>query len=69
MTLRNDGPSPVTAQSRVFRWSQIDGQDNLQSSRDIVVSPPAVLLAPGVTQVIRVVQNRALPSQGKRPSA
>ena len=39
-TLRNDGDRPLNAQIRVFRWSQVNGQDKLEPTEDVVASPP-----------------------------
>lgn len=56
LTLHNDGREPVTIQSRVFRWLQQNGAEQLQRTSDVVVSPPAVRLEPGASQKIRVVR-------------
>ncbi|TSE02762.1 molecular chaperone [Mesorhizobium intechi] len=56
ITLRNEGPSPSNVQIRVFRWSQVDGQDSLQPTEDVVASPPAVTLLPGADYVARIVR-------------
>lgn len=65
MTLRNDGSRPITVQSRVFRWMQPGAEDSLQRSGDVVVSPPAIQLAPGATQTIRVVRTTRAQVQGE----
>jgi fimbrial chaperone protein len=56
MRLRNDGTAPVDVQIRVFAWTQADGVDRLSPTRDVVVSPPATTVSPGVEYVIRVVR-------------
>lgn len=65
LTLRNDGSEPVTVQSRAFRWSQQDGRESLQRSTDVVVSPPAIRLAPGASQKVRVVRTAKSAVQGE----
>lgn len=65
MTLHNDGRQPITVQSRVFRWSQADGRETLERSAEVVVSPPAIQLAPGATQTIRVVRTARSGVQGE----
>lgn len=65
MTLRNEGSRPITVQARVFRWTQPGSGDSLQRSTDVVVSPPAVQLAPGATQTIRVVRTARTPVRGE----
>ena len=54
--LTNTGSDTVHAQVRVYRWSQVDGKDVLEPSRDIVVSPPMVAIAPGDRQMVRVIR-------------
>ena len=60
--LTNTGSEPVHAQVRVFRWSQVDGKDVLEPSRDLVVSPPMVTIAPGDRQMVRVIRQVPAPS-------
>ena len=54
--LRNEAPRPLNVQVRVFRWSQEDGVETLQPTRDVVASPPSAQLSPGGDYVIRVVR-------------
>jgi fimbrial chaperone protein len=56
VTLRNDGNAPINAQVRVYRWMQVDGQEKLEPTEDVVASPPALSLAPNGTHVVRVVR-------------
>jgi fimbrial chaperone protein len=62
--LTNTGTGPVHAQVRVFRWTQADGKDLLEPSRDLVVSPPMVTIAPGDRQLVRVIRQVAPASDG-----
>ena len=64
MWLTNTGTDPVHAQVRVFRWTQVDGKDVLEPSRDLVVSPPMVTIAPGDRQLVRVIRRVAPPTDG-----
>lgn len=59
--LTNTGSEPVHAQVRVFRWSQVEGKDVLEPSRDLVVSPPMVTIAPGDRQMVRVIRQVPAP--------
>jgi fimbrial chaperone protein len=59
--LTNTGSDPVHAQVRVFHWSQVEGKDVLEPSRDLVVSPPMVTIAPGDRQMVRVIRQVAPP--------
>lgn len=56
LTLRNDGRDTITIQSRAFLWSQQGGSETLRRTSDVVVSPPAIKLAPGAVQTVRVVR-------------
>ncbi|WP_172606028.1 fimbria/pilus periplasmic chaperone, partial [Vibrio sp. T9] len=60
--LTNTGTEPVHAQVRVFRWSQANGKDLLEPSRDLVVSPPMVTIAPGDRQMVRAIRQVPAPS-------
>lgn len=65
VTLRNDGPSPIDVQIRVFRWSQENGQEHLVPTDDVVASPPAVTLTPNGDYVARVVRVTKRPVVGE----
>ena len=56
LTLRNGGSEPLNVQLRVFRWTQVDGEDVLVRTSDIVASPPAAVILPGQRNVVRVVR-------------
>lgn len=55
ITLNNSGSDPITVQIRAVDWAQSEGVDNPQPSANLLVSPPLVTLAPGESQVVRVV--------------
>ena len=54
--LSNTGAEPINAQVRVFKWTQIDGVDQLVPTRDVVASPPALKLTAGKENVVRIVR-------------
>ena len=56
MTIINGDSDPVAVQVRVFRWTRVNGQEVLEPTRDVVASPPAAKLAPGASQLIRVLR-------------
>lgn len=58
--LSNTGKTALRAQVRVQQWTQQAGQDQLAPTRDVVASPPAVEIAPGGRQMVRIV--RLLPA-------
>lgn len=59
--LSNSGDAPVQVQLRVFRWTQADGKDVLETTRDLVVSPPIQTLPPGEQQLVRVIRTQPVP--------
>ncbi len=56
IVLSNTGDEPVSAQVRVFAWTQAGGDDNLVDTDQIVLSPPIVKIDPGQQQVVRLVR-------------
>lgn len=56
LKLSNTGNEPMRAQVRVFHWTQHDGKDVLEPTRDIVATPAMLSIAPGASQLVRVVR-------------
>ena len=56
LKLDNTGTAGLHAQVRVFRWTQVDGEDVLEPTNDIAISPPMIELPPGAQQLVRVVR-------------
>jgi fimbrial chaperone protein len=54
--LRNEGTTPLNAQIRVFRWSQVNGEDKLEPTTDVVASPPLTKLSPKTDYTVRLVR-------------
>jgi len=65
LTLRNDGDTEVGVQTRVYRWSQSDGRENLDATTDVAASPPIVKLAPHADYIVRVVRVSKQPVRGE----
>jgi fimbrial chaperone protein len=63
LTVTNVGSSETAIQIRAYAWSQKDGDDQLTDSDAVVLSPPLATIAPGASQVIRLIL-RQLP-QGR----
>ena len=57
LTLLNGSDKPLTAQVRVFRWSQDKGEDELVASDDLIPSPPFATIEASGRQVIRLVRS------------
>jgi fimbrial chaperone protein len=62
ITLKNSGKGSVNAQVRVFKWTQVDGKDQLVPTKEVVASPPAVKLGPGKSSVVRIVRRSKTPA-------
>lgn len=65
--LSNEGNREITAQVRVYRWTQNNFSDRLLPSQGLVISPPMLALKPGERQLIRVI--RTGPAVEKREEA
>ncbi len=59
LTVTNSGATATGIQVRVYDWTQSDGSDQLTTTDAIVVSPPLATIAPGASQVIRLVLRRS----------
>lgn len=59
LTLRNTSEVTTNIQVRTFDWSQSEGRDALTASQTLVASPGLITLAPGESQVVRMVANPA----------
>lgn len=57
--ITNRGTTPTTVQIRSFAWSQPVGGEQLDPTREMVVSPPFSTLAAGDTQTVRIVLRKA----------
>lgn len=55
VTVANRGDEKATVQIRTFAWSQVDGVDRLDGTRDLQPSPPIFEIAVGASQVVRLV--------------
>lgn len=59
LTVTNHGNSETAIQIRGYAWNQPDGEDQLVASDALVVSPPLATIAPGGTQVVRLILRQA----------
>lgn len=67
VTLSNKSSEPADVQIRVFKWTQIGGEDHLTPATDVIVSPPAAKVQPNTAYTIRVAQLKA-PSKDREES-
>ena len=56
ITLRNEGDTPLNAQIRVFRWTEVDGEEKLEATDEFVASPPMTTLVSKVDYTVRLVR-------------
>ena len=54
LTVRNDGDQPTVVQAQLVAWSQVDNDDRLEPTTDILASPPIFTVAPGASQILRI---------------
>jgi fimbrial chaperone protein len=58
LTVRNESDAAVVLQARALSWAQDGGVDSFTDTRDVIVTPPVLTLAPQTTQIIRVALRR-----------
>ena len=63
VTVANQGTSETAVQIRAYKWSQDGDKDELTASNDVIVSPPIARIAPGDSQVVRLILRH--PPQGR----
>ncbi len=65
LTVTNSSATPLHMQTRVLRWRQVDGADQLQATDQLVTSPPIATVAPGAEQLVRVIALGEPPHHGE----
>jgi len=55
MTVTNRGDREAAVQIRPYVWTQANGNDQLEATHALVVSPPIASIAPGATQLVRLI--------------
>src|SRR5260221_9738496 len=65
ITVSNPGDDEIAAQVRVFKWTRVNGKDQLEPTREVVASPPLTKLAPGQPYVVRIVRVDPRPVVGE----
>lgn len=55
LTVTNHGTAETSIQIRAYAWDQPGGEDHLRPTDVVVVSPPIATIAPGATQVVRLI--------------
>jgi fimbrial chaperone protein len=58
LTLINADDSPVVVQVRVVSWSQKDGTEQLEDTRELLATPPVLQIPANGQQIVRVALRR-----------
>jgi fimbrial chaperone protein len=66
LRLENADTKPVAVRVTALRWTQADGHDRTEATRDLVLSPPIFTVAPGAQQLIRVGFRNRIPGAAYR---
>ena len=61
VTLRNPGEAPLYGQVRVFRWEQIDGEDRLSATDELIANPPLIDIPAKGQQLVRLIRRSMQP--------
>lgn len=64
--LTNTSKRPLAVQTRLFAWAQEAGEDRYAPSTALTVSPSIIAIAPGATQIVRVLRLGAASPGEKR---
>lgn len=54
ITISNGGEAPAVVQLEVTRWTQQEGADGYQATRDLIATPPIFTIAPKEAQIVRL---------------
>lgn len=65
LTVRNSSDEETVVQLQANTWSQHDGADVLEPTRDLIAVPPLFTLPPGGSQVVRVGLRRPPDAAGE----
>lgn len=66
LRLINTGVQPLVVQLRLFAWDQSPDQDSFSPSRAVTISPSIATVAPGQTQIVRLVRSAPASAGEKR---
>jgi fimbrial chaperone protein len=55
LTVTNRGTEETAIQIRPYVWNQAEGNDQLDATRALIISPPIVSIAAGATQLVRLL--------------
>lgn len=56
-----EGKTPVLLQVRLVQWSQKEGKNSYEKTKDLIVAPPFIRLMPGAKQILRIGLRKVKP--------
>jgi fimbrial chaperone protein len=62
VTLHNEGDGPVTVQVQSVAWSQDEGGDRYEATRDLLVTPPVFVVPAKGDQIVRIARRATIDS-------
>ena len=65
MTITNQGNDTAVLQLQAMRWTQQNGNDIYQPSKDLIASPPIMTIAPHKSQIVRLALRKNTPSDNE----
>jgi fimbrial chaperone protein len=65
LTIRNVGTTPLIVQPTVMKWSQENGIDKFEATKEVLVAPALVEIPPGETQIVRLALRRTADPSGQ----
>ena len=66
LTVRNDGDQPSVVQAQLVAWSQKNNEDRLETTNDLLASPPIFTVPAGGSQILRIALRRAADPASER---
>ena len=54
INIKNDSDKEISIQIKTVKWSQYGDNENLESTKEILIAPKIFRLKPGVTQITRI---------------
>lgn len=61
LSLSNSGERAIYGQVRVFLWDQVNGDDTLAPTQELIASPPLMKIPPHGEQLVRLVRKSSTP--------
>jgi len=63
LVVHNDGSDPAVIRIEARSWRQSNGEDLFESTKEVLVTPPIITIAPGAEQIVRVALRQPIDPQ------